>query len=1773
MSRSSSSTEIGKFIFKGIRNDFQKFLDAIASEIQRNEYSEYIDDYLNITNFLLPDGSQGPLPSIYIKLPLPPAPVAAAATQGAMMAYAMEVQVAENHNKKRNTIISKGNEAILNHIDESIALGFKHIKDPREIMKYLHTRFGATVRTNVDIEVAFWEFMSIKMEDDEMFETFYVSRFQRAKDLCGVSDAIAFTVLKSMKDANPHGTQCIADRLTEELEICVREAKDLADFRNRMNDCDQRQLAVKGEKVLKKKKAHVLKKGDTITGSNNATRCRNCYNYGHSSEDCFLRACSLCREFQNDHQFHNCPSRKSKKSGNGNNNKGNKRPRRDQDSDDDSTSSRSSRNSRNSSRGNNNRKGDSPKKGKSQSSGNNGDSKGKHNKGNDRRANTPRKRSQNEEIDSNDEEIDSDISYATSSDDESDYGDDANEKTIVRFRENLIEESDQVDTLEGTPIPRLYAKGARLFHFPREIKQVVFASSSDDTTVISESESETDSDVDICTIKRQSNTSNRSKREGFHTVRKITVGKTYSNRKFSNTEMTFDTGAEANIAKDVSVLQHVNDIRKADLPIVCAANGTEMKVTAIGNINDNITDVHICPDVVESLLSGIEMQRSGHYIILPPTNYYKNDIGGVICDSEGYVKLRIRKDMTVDVSEYGNSNCDPITLPILPDNIRVRKIYGTAIDTSIKELVRITHEIGHFSKKQMKFQASAIANYPVTEAQIEDYFDYSCPVCVMGKMRKRTIKTFNQTKTNIRIEDISDGEILGTDKKKKSSSLPTMEQLIPLKMLEPRNLEIGSQIGIDYLGPILSLSTLNFTDKASGYTVSTIMRKDGKKDVEASFQSTLDLYAKYGHHSVEWNKVIKEFRMDSDPTFISQKIKKLCERNGIHAEYSPPHQHQLNGLAESKNQVIANMVTCMFAGAPYVPEQLWGVAWVYATMVSNLQSCNIPNSTVTRVEAFTGIRPDFNLTTFLPFGTVVQYHLSKEQRGKFKFSSKAGIGIYLMPSTRVAGAISVYSFATKRIVDRRTYKIVSHVPPAWTTISPKYFVFEGSTDEMQDLIDADIKEENLDLIQGAEPSVNKSSTKSTSITTIPSTTQLSAQPTPIPTLVPTVANPSRIEENAMLGNVDVDPVPQQTQVNVVAQSSSQEGEVVDSSTINKVSEPNSFAIKKRRRERKKKMFVKRVFSPVIESMYLCEDVELRNQLMKNKDSIPFTMLKTAGKRIKLVNANERESKKLMSRLVTIVRKSYKKKKRSKDSPTLEQAKKRNDWPKFQAAIDAELEQLVQEGVYKELKYSDIDKGITPIGTMLVLQVKRTPDGKIDKYKARLVALGNQQPKDHSDTIKSPTARTSTVKMLLSIQAKTKTVSCVIDVKGAYLKARVDPHKEKLYIRLPDGRYGQLLKYLYGLKQAGYQWSETLSSVLISQGYQRSVYDPCLYYMRKGKEFIIMTTHVDDFYVIATKQHMIEDLHEELIQAFGEVTVKTDDMLGYLGMKVEKKGQEIFISQPGYLQKILERAEIPTHKTAETPYIVNMTSKSDDDESIDKSVYLEHIGMLNYLAVLTRPDILYALSRCAQRCSSPTKRDLRRVKKIFMYLNGTKDHGLTFSCNGDIQLVGWVDASHTHYEDGKGHFGYAFSFGVDDGVFYAKSQKMKIVTPAGSTDTEYVAMYEAATEIVFLRNLLNEIGFKQNGPTILYEDNKSTIDLANGLGKFHKQKHVNVKYHYTKDLVREGVIQVCYCHTEQMIADIFTKALSKAQHKYLVSLILNVTNNEHEDSDWTLVSRK
>jgi hypothetical protein len=841
-------------------------------------------------------------------------------------------------------------------------------------------------------------------------------------------------------------------------------------------------------------------------------------------------------------------------------------------------------------------------------------------------------------------------------------------------------------------------------------------------------------------------------------------------------------------------------------------------------------------------------------------------------------------------------------------------------------------------------------------------------------------------------------------------------------------------------------------------------------------------------------------------------------------QHSPPGVKEYNGLAESHNKIISNKVVTFFSASPWVPQKLWAYAWQFADITQNMCKSNIKNSNLSRVEAFTNQKPNWKSTIMLPFGQPVEAFIPKEQR-KGKLSAKSFTGMYLGPSDNIAGTIMVYNPITKQIVDRDTYRIIP-VPENW--------IKQVAQPIMLPMIE-DVESNNLQQNSPTINSVNDnllSQSKSAESFVSEGVTSTTVTNSELPFVQ--TATTSGI---AMSSSEGASIQPSFIDTNLLLSS---EGVVATTVYIDKDLDNNLIKSIGTSRRFKKSKFNKEI--DFIKVGITFDD----GSILKDSSN-------SHVKRTKIIKDIEMLPKRK-------AKKNKKKRRSNSDSPTLEEAMKRSDWPDWEKAITLEYSQMRADAVFHSVKYNDIPAKGNIIGSMMILQLKRHADGSIDKYKARLVGLGNQQRKNSYDLIKSPTARSSTAKMFVSIQAKRNLISSVIDVKGAYLKAQIKKcKKEKLYLKLPDGSYVQLQKYIYGLKQAGKEWNDLLSKVLVANHYFQSVVESCVFYRNYDDEnYIMMCTHVDDFYIISTKQKYIDDLIKTLEVEFGSIVVKSGNIIDYLGMQVSKNRHNgtITLSQPGYINKILKSANIENLKPAKTPCATAMTNQIGDDDLYDKNDYLKLIGSLNYLAVFTRPDILYALSTCAQKCTKPTFKDFRKVRRIFCYLLGTIDKGITFSTkNTNIQLQAYVDASFNCYEDGKGHLGITFSFGDNDGAFYSKSQKMKVVT-LSSAEAEYVALCEASTEIVFLRNLLNEIGFIQEGPTKIFEDNKPCIDWTKGLFNHKRSKHISPKYHYTRELVKHDRVKIIHCNTKYMVADVLTKALHAPAFRDLRAKLLN-----------------
>jgi hypothetical protein len=318
----------------------------------------------------------------------------------------------------------------------------------------------------------------------------------------------------------------------------------------------------------------------------------------------------------------------------------------------------------------------------------------------------------------------------------------------------------------------------------------------------------------------------------------------------------------------------------------------------------------------------------------------------------------------------------------------------------------------------------------------------------------------------------------------------------------------------------------------------------------------------------------------------------------------------------------------------------------------------------------------------------------------------------------------------------------------------------------------------------------------------------------------------------------------------------------------------------------------------------------------------------------------------------------------------------------------------------------------------------------------------------------------------------------------------------------------------------------------------------------------MCIHVDDFYVVSSHAELLNNLYSELTYKYGSVSMKDGDLLSYLGMQVQVMPDGcILVNQPGYAEQICNMFLTDKRTIVSTPRVANETPQEGDNEPVDVTEYLKAVGGLNYLAINTRPDLLYSLSQVASKCAAPTRRDWRHVLRVFMYVHSTIDVGLRFK-PGKVYFHGYVDASYNQYGDGKGSYGYCFMLGKGDAAFHSVSKRMR-VQPLSSTEAEYVAFCEASRDADYLRRLMTDIGFKIGKPIVLYEDNKSCIDMLHSKSRHSASKHINPKFHYGRDQISKGVVEVRYVNTLEQIADMFTKALRNKIFSHLQRNLLNV----------------
>ena len=477
----------------------------------------------------------------------------------------------------------------------------------------------------------------------------------------------------------------------------------------------------------------------------------------------------------------------------------------------------------------------------------------------------------------------------------------------------------------------------------------------------------------------------------------------------------------------------------------------------------------------------------------------------------------------------------------------------------------------------------------------------------------------------------------------------------------------------------------------------------------------------------------------------------------------------------------------------------------------------------------------------------------------------------------------------------------------------------------------------------------------------------------------------------------------------------------------------------------------------------------------------------------------------------------------------------------------ELESLVGHNTYT---LEELPHGYKAIPTKWVFTKKRSADGSVVRYKARLVAQGFRQLEglDYEETF-APTSKYTSLRAVIAVAAANNLELHHLDYMTAFLNGTLE---ETIYVApapgFSDGNPSlayRLHKALYGLKQASRAWYTTLNAALLELGYTPSVADPGLYTSADG--LVVLLVYVDDVLVAAPTSADMERAKLELIGAFPARDLGPASL--FLGMAIsrDRTAKTIKLSQPRHAADLLSKFNMTDANPCDTPSSA-ATKLTAAGTPLDTKAcpYAALIGSLNYVACCTRPDISQAVGALASYMANPTTDHWTAGKRLLRYLAGTADYGITYGLS-DYTLEAYCDADYAGDPDTRrSTTGYAFI--LNGGAISWSSRKQSTVA-ASTTEAEYMAAAAAVKEALWMRNLLESLHFPLAGPISINADNQSAIHLLKNPVLSQRSKHIDVHYHLARERVARGEVSFSYVPTTGMAADFLTKSVPPTKHKF------------------------
>ncbi|KAL0433193.1 UNVERIFIED_CONTAM: Retrovirus-related Pol polyprotein from transposon TNT 1-94 [Sesamum latifolium] len=214
-------------------------------------------------------------------------------------------------------------------------------------------------------------------------------------------------------------------------------------------------------------------------------------------------------------------------------------------------------------------------------------------------------------------------------------------------------------------------------------------------------------------------------------------------------------------------------------------------------------------------------------------------------------------------------------------------------------------------------------------------------------------------------------------------------------------------------------------------------------------------------------------------------------------------------------------------------------------------------------------------------------------------------------------------------------------------------------------------------------------------------------------------------------------------------------------------------------------------------------------------------------------------------------------------------------------------------------------------------------------------------------------------------------------------------------------------------------------------------------------------------------------------------------------------------------------------------------------------YANAVGSLMYAMLCTRPDISQAVGLVSRYMHDPGKEHWQAVKWIFRYIQNIVDVGLVFEQENSQCVIGYCDSDFAgDLDKRRSTTGYVFTLAKAPVSWRSTLQSTVALS---TTEAEYMAITEAVKEAIWLQGLLGELGIDQKHVTI-HCDSQSAIQLAKNQVYHARTKHIDVRYHFVREILEEGGVKIQKIRTTENPADMLTKIVTAIKFKFCLDLI-------------------